>query len=349
MKKKRKKKKIGLIFKIAFLTGIILSLSLLYRIKRPAVVTRQKEKQNLYIPSHASFQTVKDSMKKFLTPPDLLIFSTLAYAIRYDKHIHPGRYIIPPRASIWEIIKMLYAGRQTPVKVIFHNIRTDEGLCEHISRQLEFTKDELCELLHNEDTAQNYGFTTSTFLTMFIPNTYEFYWNTSASAFLRRMASEYKKFWNNERKALARSLGLTQSEVSILASIVQAEQLSHPDEWPIIAGLYINRLRKGIPLQSDPTVIYAMKNFSVKRVLKTDLTIDSPYNTYKYNGLPPGPILLPSPEAIDAVLHYTPHSFLYMCAKDDLSGYHAFASTYEEHLRNAQLYQKKLNQIKLMR
>ena len=176
---------------------------------------------------------------------------------------------------------------------------------------------------------------------MFIPNTYEMYFNTGADKVIERFYYEYEQFWNEERKEKAKQIGLTPLEVSILASIVQAETVKR-DEAPIIAGLYINRLKQGIALQADPTLVFAVGDFTLKRVLNEHKEIDSPYNTYKYAGLPPGPINMPEISSIDAVLKYKPSDFIYMCAKEDFSGYHNFTNNYNEHLRNAQRYQKAL-------
>jgi UPF0755 protein len=183
---------------------------------------------------------------------------------------------------------------------------------------------------------------------MFIPNTYELYWNTSAQNLMQRMKSEYDKFWTPARDAAREKLGLTRVQVSTLASIVEAEQQQHPDERPRIAGVYLNRLKRGMKLQADPTVVYANGDFGIKRVLNVHLQKDSPYNTYKYVGLPPGPINLPSIASIDAVLHPEQNDYLYFCAKDDFSGYHAFAATQQQHLVNAHRYQAALTRAGIM-
>jgi len=182
---------------------------------------------------------------------------------------------------------------------------------------------------------------------MFIPNTYEFYWNTSAEEFFKRMAKEYKAFWTSERIAKAKKIGLSQSEVSALASIVQAEQLFHADERSRVAGLYINRLNKGMLLQSDPTLIYALGDFTIKRVLNKHKIIKSPYNTYLNTGLPPGPINLPERSSIDAVLNYEKHDYIFMCAKEDFSGYHNFAKTNRQHEIYAAKYHRELNKRRI--
>jgi UPF0755 protein len=198
-------------------------------------------------------------------------------------------------------------------------------------------------LLNNTPLVTQYGFDTTTIMCMFLPNTYEFYWNTSAQQLLDRMNREYLKFWTEERKQKAASINFTPIQVSILASIVEAEQARKNDEKPRVAGLYINRLKQNMPLQADPTLVFALKNFSLKRILKGHMQLESPYNTYKYTGLPPGPINLPTLASVNAVLNYEKHDYIYMCAKEDFSGYHNFADNFEDHLKNARLYQKALN------
>jgi UPF0755 protein len=184
---------------------------------------------------------------------------------------------------------------------------------------------------------------------LFIPNTYEFYWNTSVENFIIKMVNEYSIFWNKNRMRLAEEIGLSKVEVSILASIVEKEQNIKKDERKIIAGLYLNRIKKNMKLESDPTLVFALGDFSIKRVLNKDKKIKSKYNTYKYKGLPPGPICIPSINSIDAVLNAASHNYIFMCAKEDFSGYHNFANTYKQHLRNARKYQKALNKRNIMR
>ena len=202
---------------------------------------------------------------------------------------------------------------------------------------IEADSADIAALLKDEETAKKYGFNKQTFCSMFIPNTYEFWWNTSAEEFVQRMADEYKKFWNDDRKAKANELGLSQSQVSTLASIVESETQKN-DEKARIAGVYINRLKKDWLLQADPTVVFAAGDFTIKRILNKHLEINSPYNTYKYKGLPPGPICIPSTTSIDAVLNYEHHNYMYFCAKEDFSGYHNFATTNAQHEANARRY-----------
>ena len=205
---------------------------------------------------------------------------------------------------------------------------------------------DIANLLTEKSILQEYNFTKQTLPALFIPNTYQVYWNISAKDFLNRMFKEYKRFWTEERQNKAKAIGLTPIEVSILASIVE-EETNNKSEKPMVAGLYINRLKKGMPLQADPTVKFAWQDFTLRRITNKHLTIDSPYNTYKITGLPPGPIRIPSPEGIDAVLNYSKHNYLYMCAKEDFSGTHNFASTLSEHNRNARKYWDALNKRKI--
>lgn len=296
------------------------------------------------IPSDANFDTVKAVFSHADVLIDPVSFDKAARSKSYNEHIKPGRYRITGGMTNKDLINLLKSGRQTPVKVSFHYVRTLAQFCGKISHKIEADSLSLLTYLENETVLkQKYGMDKRTVATLFLPNTYEFYWNTSAEEFTDKMYAEYKKFWSDERRKKADALGMDPVQVSILASIVQAEQSKFKEEWPRIAGVYINRLNTGMLLQSDPTVIFATGDFTIKRVLFRHLEIDSPYNTYKYPGLPPGPILIPEPEAIDAVLDYEKHEYIYMCAKDDLSGHHNFAKTLNEHNYNANLYQKALN------
>jgi UPF0755 protein len=269
-------------------------------------------------------------------------FDWLAQKMKYDKNIHAGHYKITPGMNNKELITLLRSGRQTPVQLIFNNVRLTTGLASVVSHSIEADSLSLINLLNDDSYLKQYGFNSKNCIAMFIPNTYEFYWNTSAKKFMERMAREYKTFWNAERKKKASAAGLSQTEVSVLASIVEQETHRN-DEKASIAGVYMNRYKKGWRLEADPTLVFALGNFSVQRVLRAYKEIDSPYNTYMYAGLPPGPICIPSVSSIDAVLNYTKHEYLYFCARDDFSGYHCLAKTYQEHLVNAKRFQKELN------
>jgi UPF0755 protein len=214
-------------------------------------------------------------------------------------------------------------------------------LAEKVSRNLELTPQEFEVKLIEFALANKDGFDKHNVIAMFIPNTYEVYYNIAPEALIKRMRNEYENFWNESRKQKAAEIGLSPVEVSVLASIVQAETVKR-EEAPTIASLYLNRLKQGIPLQADPTLVFAVGDFSLKRVLNEHKEIDSPYNTYRYAGLPPGPINLPEINSIDAVLNYVPSNYLYMCAKEDFSGYHNFTNNYNEHMNNAIRYQRAL-------
>ena len=243
---------------------------------------------------------------------------------------------------------MLRSGRQEPINLTFNNIRTKLQLANRIAEQLECNSAELLELLDNDSFAIQYGFNSENILCMFIPNTYQFYWNTSAKKFIERMYKEYQTFWDPSRRLICQNMSLSPIEVSILASIVEEENHLSAEQ-ATIAGLYINRLHQDMPLESDPTLKFALGDFNIKRVLNKDKLIDSPYNTYLYKGLPPGPIRIPAPTAIDAVLHYEHHNYLFMCAKEDFSGYHNFAVTLAQHNRNANRYHQALNNLNIKR
>ena len=253
-----------------------------------------------------------------------------------------GYYELSPNLSIYRAARKLVAGSETPIRFTFNNLRTKEQLTERIGETFYMSADTIAALLSDPSVCASYGFDTTTIVAMFIPDTYEFYWTVSPRRFLDRMHYYYKLYWNDERKQLADKAGLSPLEVSVLASIVE-EETAKADEMPIVAGLYINRLRRGMLLQADPTVKYAVGDFSLRRILNEHLATDSPYNTYLYAGLPPSPIRIPSKTASEAVLHYAHHNYLYMCAKDDFSGYHLFARTLPEHSRNAAKYHAALN------
>ena len=244
--------------------------------------------------------------------------------------------------SAWQVALKLARGGQTPVRVTFNNVRTIDQLAGRIVEQLCFSKDDLLALLQNDSVCADLGFTQATLPALFLPDTYEFYWTVTPEEFLQKMKREYRRYWMGPREEQAQAWGLTPVEVATLASIVE-EETNKPDEMGTVAGLYMNRLRKGMPLQADPTVKFACGDFSLRRILKAHLAIESPYNTYRVTGLPPGPIRIASKQALDAVLNHRPNDYIYMCAREDFSGYHNFAVTWSEHQRNAARYQRELN------
>jgi UPF0755 protein len=273
---------------------------------------------------------------------DVGSFSQAAAKMDLAQHLKPGRYKLSKGLTNRSLINMIKAGNQEPVKLKFHNIRKKEDFAGYLAKNLEADSAAFVKVLDSAALIEKFGFTPDNSYTMFIPNTYEMYWNTPPLEFFERMQKEYVKFWTAERKQKAAALNLSPQQVTVLASIVDGEAL-YDKEMPIIAGLYLNRLSRGILLQADPTVIFANNDFTVKRVTNALLRVDSKYNTYKYAGLPPGPIMMPSINAIDAVLNHDKNNYIYMCAKEDFSGYHAFAETKAEHEINANKYRAALN------
>ena len=301
-----------------------------------------KQARSLVIPRGASFKDVQAILHEGDYTQDLISFSFLSKIMDYDEQVKPGRYVLKPGLSNVEAIRILRAGKQEPVKVTFNNVRLIGDLSEKITRNLNMKPEEFEAALIKFAMNSRHGFNKDNILCMFIPNTYEVYFSVSPDELVERMHSEYEKFWNDERRKKAETVGLTPIEVSILASIVQAESV-RPDEAPIIAGLYINRLKKDIPLQADPTLVFAVGDFTLKRVLNEHKEIDSPYNTYRNRGLPPGPVNMPEIFALDAVLNHTQSNYLYMCAKEDFSGRHNFTHSYRQHMNNALKYQRALS------
>lgn len=302
-----------------------------------------KEKTIIYLPTGANFQTVLDTLGKYQIINDKVSFAFLSKLMKYQELVKPGRYEIEKDMSNLDAVRMLRNGLQMPLKVVINPVRLKENLVEKISPYFEMQAEELQQSLEDSSLHKEFGFSSETILCLFLPNTYDFYWNTSAEELMRKMHKEYQKFWNEERLAKAKQLELSPVEVSILASIVEAETQKN-DEKRRMAGVYVNRLKQGNPLQADPTVVYAVGDFTLKRVLNKHLKVDSPYNTYKHKGLPPGPINLPSIASIDAVLNYEKHEYFFFCAKEDFSGYHSFAVTNAEHEANARRYRQALNE-----
>ena len=305
-----------------------------------------KEDLVFNIPTGANFKYVQNSLYDLGIVNDLVSFSFLSKLKRYDQSIKPGSYLLQADMSNRDAINMLRSGDQIPIKLTYSNARSLEVLAAKIASYLEFDSATMISNLSNSDVASSYGFTKETFMCMFLPNTYEVYITDQPIVVLDRIYSAYKIFWNPERMAKAEALNLTPEEVIVLASIVDAET-NQMDEAPTVAGVYINRLNKNIKLQADPTLIFAMGDYTIKRVLYEHMQVDSPYNTYKYAGLPPGPINLPSIAAIEAVLNYAKSDYLYFCANPDFTGNHIFARTLSQHNKNARLLHLALNKKKI--
>ena len=311
-------------------------------VARPAFIHLDQDTVMFYVRTGSDYDQVYHDLivdGRFRSPKGL---NWVAQKKGYPDMVRPGRYTLSKGMSNTAVINLLRSGKQTEVNLVFNSTRHFERLAGILGRQLE--PDSLEFLTAFRDTARilRYHFELHSWQSMFLPNTYRFFWTATVDDFFDRMFSEYEVFWGS-RDSLAKKIGLSRIEVVTLASIVQEETVK-ADEMARVAGVYMNRLRQGIRLQADPTVLFAIQDPSIQRVLYKHLRIDSPYNTYRIKGLPPGPIRIPSLQAIDASLHYERHNYLYFCAKEDFSGYHAFASSYAEHMKNARRYQRILNQ-----
>jgi UPF0755 protein len=305
----------------------------------------------VYIPTNSTYQQAKEIVAPLLK--DIEKFDFVAQKRNYNTTVKAGKFLLKKDMTSFDIVRALKSN--VPVKLAFNNQETLEKLAERITTQVEPKKEELLSAFLNPEFLAVNGFNEETILAMFIPNTYEFYWDTSAQKIAEKMASEYKKFWNDERMAKAKDKNLTPVQVAVLAAIVHKET-AKVDERPRVAGVYLNRLAQNMPLQADPTVIYAMKKNSndfeqvIKRVYSKDTqgTI-SPYNTYINLGLPPGPIAMPDISAIDAVLNAEKHDYVYFCASVERMGYHDFASNYADHQVNARKYAEWVNKLGINR
>ncbi len=327
---------------IATLAVIVLALGWYIRstVFKPLELT---ETAYIYITPDTDYEEVILQIKEKVNLPSEKVFEMISERMNYPEGVKTGRYAIKNGTTVPELIRMLRAGRQTPTRITFNNMRTKEDLAGRISEQLMIDSLSLLSALNDTSTITKLGFNINTVVAMFIPNTYEVYWDTSVDNLIGRMHKEYNTFWNDSRKAKADKIGLKPIEVSTLASIVE-EEATYDDEYPIVAGLYLNRLKRGQRLEADPTVKFALQDFGLRRILYKHLEVESPYNTYRNEGLPPGPIRIPSIKGIDATLSPTDHKYLFMVAKDDLSGRHSFSTTHAEHARKARKYQQALNE-----
>ncbi len=318
--------------------------------KTPNLQADKPEAFVLLIPDGSTYESVLDTLKRNDVVNDFMSFRFMAKLLNYPERVKAGRYVIKSNSGNLQVITKLRNGLQDAVKLTFNNIRLKEDLIERIGRKFAFGPVVLGQMLNDGVVCQKYGLDTANIVSMFLPNTYDLFWNTKPEKLLDRMHDEYKKFWTSARLDKAKAIGLSPAQVSVMASIVDAET-NQEDEMPRVAGVYLNRYNLPMPLQADPTVIFAWRDFDIKRVTERILAIRSPYNTYRNQGLPPSPINLPSTVAIDAVLNAEQHDYLYFCVKlgDDgkFTGHHEFAVTYEDHQNNARLYQKRLNEMKI--
>lgn len=304
--------------------------------------TWNEQTENLYVPKGTTYAELMGIIKDSKFLQDFDSFEWVANKKNLGAHVYAGRYEIRPGLSNNDLVNHLRSGRTKEVKVTFNYNTRLSDLAGKIAPQIQADSLELLQLFQDRSLIQRLGFQPETFISMFIPNTYQFNWATDANQFVERMQKEYNSFWNEDRLVKAKALDMTPQEVATLASIVQWETGKEEERFRI-AGVYVNRLERGIKLDADPTLLFVINDPTRRRVLNKDKELDSPYNTYKYAGLPPGPILLPQPQFVEAVLDYEQHDYLFFCAREDFSGYTNFAKTYEQHLVNARKYHRALN------
>ena len=306
-------------------------------------LSKSEQTEYVYIDMDDDLDSVMTKIQPLAKPFQLSALSTLSPHGGYAGNIRTGRYAIRPGEGALKVFRHLKNGLQSSINLTIPEVRTIDRLAGALSRKLMLDSAEVARHLTDSAYCARWGYNTATIPALFIPNTYDIYWNVSLDKFMERMQKEHKTFWNFGRMEKAKSMGMSPVEVATMASIID-EETANNGEKPMIAGMYYNRLKTGMPLQADPTVKFALKDFALRRIYNKLLQTDSPYNTYKNTGLPPGPIKIASIAGIDAVLNHVRHDYLYMCAKEDFSGTHNFAKTYQEHLNNAARYTKALNQ-----
>lgn len=340
MEKEMKKfnSRIYLYIAVAGLIGIIALMA--YFLFTP--LQKTQEVQYIYIDADDTQDSVFAKLAPIANQGAMAGFKTLIRHTDYGKNIRTGRYGIPTDEGALMVYRRLKNGMQSSMRLTIPEARTMDRLAAILGNKLMLDSATIADALFSEESCQHYGYDTATIAAMFVPDTYEVYWNTSLDAFLERMQKEHDRFWDGQRQQKAAQMQMTPVEICTLASIID-EETANTAEKPMIAGMYLNRLKTGMPLQADPTIKFALKQFELKRIYNKLLQTKSPYNTYKNTGLPPGPIKIASIKGIDAVLNATNHDYLYMCAKEDFSGTHNFAVTYKEHLQNAARYAKALN------
>ena len=338
-------KKLVIISSAIILTAILLFTAAVWTVMlKPNISAESPVK--IFIPSGADYDTVTDiliSKKVLKNESSFFLTSRLKH---YDRHVKPGCYVLKKGMGNNTILNILRGGRQTPVRVTFNNVRTLSDLASKVGGQIEADSLDIISFLNDPRNYASDGYTRENIISVFIPDSYDIYWTTTVEGFYKRMLSESHSFWNPSRIEKAEALNLTPVEVSTIASIID-DEVRMNDEKPRIAGVYLNRLRIGMPLQACPTIKFALNDFTIRRVLDQHLTVESPYNTYKYKGLPPGPVRCPTKSGIDAVLNAEKHEYLFFAAKADFSGYHNFSRTLAEHNRYASEYHRELNKRKI--
>lgn len=326
---------------------IILGGIILLYIFLPVVADKSESRQLIRIPANATSEMVRDSVAKYYGDDFAEKVSLVSKIKKTDFKSRHGAYMIDSGMSPYKVERKLSHGAQHPMTIVVNGARGIDILSERIAKNLDFSSDSLKQQLADKEFLANYGLKPTEALALFIDDSYLAYWNASPKAITEKIGANYKKIWNEERLNKAKAIGLSPAEVITLASIVD-EESNKSDEKPQIARLYINRLNKGMKLQADPTVKFALGDFSLRRIRNEHLLVDSPYNTYKVSGLPPGPIRTVTVKDIDAVLDAPTHDYLYMCAKEDFSGYHNFAKDYNTHMQNARKYQKALTRRNIL-
>lgn len=339
MIKKEKKILFGILSAI-FVCTIIISLGRLYYVMTTPVTI--SESFRIYIRPEYTTDSVIDQIRRNDPDAELKGLKIWLKHRNYDQNVHSGCYTITNGLGTKQVADILTGGYQTPVRLTINSVRTVSRMSSSIASQLMLDSADVYYRLTDPHYLDSLGYSPETAFCMIIPNTYEVWWNISPDALFRRLIQETEKFWNDSRKEKVANMGMTINQVMTLASIVE-EETSKSEELPVVAGLYINRLKRGMPLQADPTVIFALGGERPQRVLNTHLEIDSPYNTYRITGLPPAPIRFVNIRSIDAVLNHSQHNYYYMCAKEDFSGYHNFAVTLSQHNLNAARYRNALN------
>lgn len=330
---------------ILLVAGIVFSFFMVKPFFSPLVNSPKNAPYVLFIPSGSGFDEVVTILKNDSVLINIDHFESVASYMGYNKdEIPSGRYLLHKEMSAREVVGKLRSGNQDAVNVVINNVRTISDLAGKLSQYLESDSMSILRYLSDSSILNQYNLTVETALTLFIPNTYQVFWNTKPEKLLERMKKEHDKFWTQERLDKLKKHGLSPVEAYTLASIVEKES-NYAPERPAIAGVYLNRIKQGMKLQADPTVVFATGLFDLKRVLYMHLETDSPYNTYKYHGIPPGPIYMPSISSLEAVIDAEDHDYIFFCAKADNSGKHVFASTLEEHDKNARLFSEWLNKI----
>ncbi len=330
---------------LLLLGGTFIAYTFVYRpIFGSNVKVREGEKMEFFIPRGYDYKEVGNKLLEEKIIRDPRSFHWLAEQMNYPNHVYPGRYILEDGMSNRELISLLRSGKREAIDFTFVKFRAKEDLADHVAQRLEMSRKDFLDMMNDEVFLRKYGgLTPDLAMMVFIPNTYRVHWHITPEDFFERMFKEYQRLWNEERNNRREKYNLTRREVMTIASIVE-EETNKNDEKPRVAGVYLNRIRRNWPLEADPTVKYAVGDFSLKRILNKHLEYDSPYNTYLYPGIPPGPICTPSIPSIEAVLNAERHDYMFFCAKIDGSGYHQFSETLAAHNAYARKYHQMLDQ-----